>query len=153
TVHDIHFTWHKDYSETNPFSDALAVIVKDAFTSGGAQNRARTDGNTYELSNLVYYAGSMFIMRSGFQGSVRRERSFSQDNFFGEFTFSDLASYRAGKPLKYRITCCDPNFNISQTQISLFSQNDFKITRTFTLFLGARYQVQTNIRDRNNIDP
>ena len=153
TVHDIHFIWHKEHSRTNPFSNALAIIVKDAFTSGGAQNRSSIDGNTYEFSNLIYFAGEKFTMRSGFQGLHRREHLVSEDNFFGEFTFSDLASFQAGKPLKYRITCCEPSFDMSQTQASFFSQNDFKLTRTFTLMLGARYQVQTNILDRNNVDP
>jgi hypothetical protein len=153
TVHDVHFTWRKEHSETNPFSNALAIIVKDAFTSGGAQNRSRTIGNTYEFSNLIYFAGDKLTMRSGFQGLHRREHLVSEDNFFGEFTFSDLASFRAGKPLKYRITCCNPSFDMSQTQASFFSQNDFKLTRTFTLMLGARYQLQTNIHDLNNVDP
>ena len=143
----------KIISERNPFSNALAITVKDAFDGGGAQNRNRTDGNTYEFSNLIYFAGEKLTMRSGFQGWHRRERSLSEDNFFGEFTFSDLASYRAGKPLKYRITCCDPLFEMSQRQTAFFSQNDFKLTRTFTLMLGARYQLQTNIHDRNNVDP
>ena len=136
-----------------PSAMLLAIMVKDAFKGGGAQNRNRTDGNTYELSNLIYFAGEKLTMRSGFQGWHRRESSLSQDNFFGEFTFSDLASYRAGKPLKYRITCCDPLFRMSQTQVAFFSQNDFKLTNTFTLMLGARYQLQTNIHDRNNVDP
>jgi hypothetical protein len=153
TVHDIRFIWRRDHSERNPLSNALAITVKDAFDSGGAQNRNQVDGNTYELSNLIYFAGEKLTMRSGFQGWHRRERSLSEENFYGEFTFSDLASFRAGKPLKYRITCCDPLFNFSQTQVALFSQNDFKLTRTFTLMLGARYQVQTNVHDRNNLDP
>jgi hypothetical protein len=153
TVHDLHFNWHRDHSETNPFSNALAITVKDAFSGGGAQNKSRVDGNTYELSNLIYYAGDTLTMRSGFQGWHRRELSISEENFYGEFTFSDLASYRAGKPLKYRITCCEPSFEMSQTQVALFSQNDFKLTKTFTLMLGARYQIQTNIHDRNNLDP
>jgi hypothetical protein len=153
TVHDVRFIWRKDHSETNPFSNALATIVKDAFTGGGAQNKNRTDGNEYELSNLIYFAGEKLTMRSGFQGWHRRMRSISEDNFFGEFTFSDLASYRAGKPLKYRVTCCDPLFKLSQTQIGLFSQNDLKLTKTFTLMLGVRYQMQTNTIDRNSVDP
>jgi len=153
TVHDVRFIWHKEHSETNPFSNAVAIIVKDAFTRGGAQNRGRVDGNTYEFSNLIYFAGEKLTMRSGFQGLHRRERLLSEENFFGEFTFSDLASFQAGKPLKYRITCCDPLFELSQTHASFFSQNDFKLTRTFTLMLGARYQVQTNIHDPNNVDP
>src|SRR6185369_9557531 len=56
-------------------------------------------------------------------------------------------------PLKYRITCCEPLYKMSQTQVGFFSQNDLKLTRTFTLMLGARYQIQTNIHDRNNFDP
>jgi hypothetical protein len=153
TVHDIHAIWRKDHGETIPFSNALAIIVKDAFTGGGAQNRKRIDGNTYELSNLIYFAGDTLTMRAGFQGWHRRERLFSEDNFSGEFTFSDLASFRAGRPLKYRITCCDPTFSASQTQAAFFWQNDFKLSNTFTLMLGARYQAQTNVRDRNNFDP
>jgi hypothetical protein len=153
SVHDVRFKWHSDHSETNPASNALAITVKDAFSGGGAQNRTQIDGDTYELSNLIYYAGEKLTMRSGIQAWHRRERFFSEDNFFGEFTFSDLASYRAGKPAKYRITCCDPLFRMNQTQVAFFSQNDFKLTNTFTLMLGARYQVQSNTGERNNFDP
>jgi hypothetical protein len=153
TVHDVRFKLTRDHSERNPGSTAVAIIVKDAFTGGGAQNRTRNDTDTYELSNLIYFAGETLTMRVGVQAWHRRLTSFSEDNFFGEFTFSDLASYRAGRPLKYRITCCDPLFRMSQTQLGLFSQNDLKLTRTFTLMLGARYQIQTNIHDRNNFDP
>ena len=153
TVHDIRFIWRQDHSETNPFSNATGIIVKDAFTGGGAQNQSRVDGNEYELSNLIYFTGEKLTMRSGFQMLHRRERSISEENFHGEFTFSDLASYRAGTPLQYRVTCCDPWFKLSHTQVGLFSQNDFKLSNTFTLMLGVRYQIQTNIRDRNNVDP
>jgi hypothetical protein len=153
TVHDIHFKWHQDHSERNPISNTLAIIVKDAFTSGGAQNLNRIDGNTFEFSNLVYYAGDKWTMRTGIQSWHRRLTSYSQENFFGEFTFSDLASYRLGKPIKYRITCCEPAFEMSQIQLGVFSQNDFKLTNRFTVMLGLRYQVQTNIHDRDDIDP
>jgi hypothetical protein len=153
TVHDLRFKWTKNHSERTPFSNALAIIVKDAFTSGGSQNRNVTDGNIYDFSNLVYFAGEKLTMRSGFQGSHRRDVSLSEDNFFGEFTFSDLASYAAGKPLKYRITCCNPLFEMSQTKVAFFSQNDFKLTKTFTLMVGTRFQYQTDLNDHNNIDP
>src|SRR5262249_20652682 len=153
TVHDIHFSWKKDHAETIPSSNALAIIVKDAFEVGGAQNHNRSNTDTYEFSNLVYFAGDMLTMRSGLQGTYLRRASLSEDNFYGEFVFSDLASYRAGRPLKYRITCCDPNYTISQTQVAFFFQNDFKVSKTFSLMLGLRYQIQTNIHDRNNFDP
>ena len=153
TVHDIRFIWRQDHSETNPFSNAQTIIVKDAFTGGGAQNEREVDGNEYELSNLIYFVGEQLTMRSGFQMLHRNDRSISKDNFYGEFTFSDLASYRASTPLHYRVTCCDPLFELNRTQLSLFSQNDFRVSNTFTLMLGVRYLAQTNIRDRGNLDP
>ena len=153
TVHDIRVIWRKDHSETNPLSNATGIVVQDAFTGGGAQNQRRVDGNEYELSNLIYFTGERVTTRSGFQMLHRSERSISEENFYGEFTFSDLASYRAGTPLHYRVTCCDSVFELSRTQLSLFSQNDFKLSNTFTLMLGVRYQVQSNVNDRGNVDP
>ena len=152
-VHDVRFAWHRDHSETIPASNALAINVKDAFSGGGAQNHSRLDGDTYELSNLIYFSGERLTMRSGVQALHRREDSLTEDNFFGEFTFSDLASFDAGSPLKYRVTCCEPAFEISQTELGLFSQNDLKLSDTFTLMLGLRYQLQSNVPDHNNVDP
>ena len=153
TVHEIGLKWSKSHSETIPFSNAPAITVRGAFESGGAQNLKRIDRDTYELSNLAYFAGERLTMRAGAQAWHMRQHLFSEEGFFGEFTFSDLASYGAGTPLQYRVGCCDPKFEMSQTQVALFSQNDFRLSNTFTLMLGARYQMQTNIRDRNNFDP
>ncbi len=153
TVHEVNLRWSKSHSETIPFSNAQAITVKGAFDAGGAQNLKRVNRSTYELSNLVYFAGEKLTMRGGVSAWNMRQRIFSEEDFFGEFTFSDLTSFRAGTPLQYRVRCCDPLFEMSQTQVALFSQNDFRLSNTFTLMLGARYQVQTNIRDCNNFDP
>ena len=153
TVHDVSFRLNKEHSETNPFSNAPRIDVKGAVEAGGAQNQSRNDRDIYELSNLVYFAGDTLTMRSGVQAWHMRQSINSEEDFFGAFTFSDLASYRAGRPLQYSRKCCDPLFEMSQTQVALFSQNDFRLTNTFTLMLGVRYQIQTNIRDRNNFDP
>ncbi len=153
TVHEVSLKLSQSHSETIPFSNATAITVRGAFDAGGAQNLKRTDRNTYELSNLVYFAGDTLTMRAGVQAWHMRQSVYSEENFFGEFTFSDLESFHAGTPLQYRVRCCDPLFKMSQTQVALFSQNDFRLSNTLTLMLGARYQVQTNIHDRNNFDP
>src|SRR5262249_46343771 len=46
-----------------------------------------------------------------------------------------------------------PAFNLSQTKLAFFSQNDLKLSRTFTLLLGLRYMYQADLDDLNNIDP
>jgi hypothetical protein len=152
-VHDVHFILRRDRSETVPFSNAPAIIVKDAFTGGGAQNQALSIGTEYQVSNLIYYAGDKLTMRSGFQGWQRRQHTDSHDNFYGEWTYSDLASYLAGKPLKYRITCCEPYTNLTLTQLGWFTQNDIKLTKQFTLMLGLRYQRESVIRNPDQWNP
>src|SRR5206468_258522 len=98
-------------------------------------------------------SGEKLTNRSGVQTYYRREQTFDQSNFFGEFTFSSLDSYIAGRPVKYRITCCDPLFNTDVLTTALFSQNDIKVSRTFTLMLGTRYFYQTRIPDYKQFDP
>ena len=68
TVHEVNLKWSKSHSETIPFSNAPAINVRGAFDSGGAQNLQRTNRNTYELSNLVYFAGDTLTMRAGGPG-------------------------------------------------------------------------------------
>jgi TonB dependent receptor-like, beta-barrel len=153
TVHDVRFIWRRDRSDTVPFSNAPAVIVKDAFTGGGVQNQELQVGNEYELSNLIYFAGDKLTMRTGFQGWQRRQHAIAHGNFYGEWTFSDLASYRAGKPLKYRITYGDPSSKLNLTQLGWFSQNDLKLTKTFTLMLGLRYQRESDIYHKDQWNP
>src|SRR5437588_26769 len=50
-------------------------------------------------------------------------------------------------------TCTSYGERIMPTPIGLFSQNDIKFTKTFTVMLGLRYQMQTNIYDKDSWDP
>jgi hypothetical protein len=152
-VYETTFEFRRDHSETNPYTNAVAINVLDAFNGGGGQNRSEVTAGTYNLSNLFYHSSEKLTLRTGFSSSYRRERSLSETNFIGEFTFSDLESYRAGKPLKYKVTVGNPLLEMSQLQLGIFSQQDMRLTNRFTLMLGLRYQNQTNISDHNNVDP
>jgi outer membrane receptor protein involved in Fe transport len=140
-------------SETVPFSSALRVNVLDAFSSGGAQNRADSTGRDYDFTNLFTRLGEVVTMRAGIQGRYRKNRSFSESNFGGTFTFSTLESYVAGRPLNYRETQGNPLLEVDQLEGSIFFQNDWKVTPRLTLMLGSRYEVQSNVSDYNNIAP
>lgn len=153
TVHETKFAWRKDTSETNPISNGVAINVLDSFNGGGGQNHTETDARVYEFGNLLYHSGETLTLRSGFSGSYRRENSINENNVIGEFTFSDLASYRSGKPVQYRVTRGNPLLQMSQLQVALFLQNDWRVTNRFTVFSGLRYEDQTNLSDHNNIDP
>jgi hypothetical protein len=153
TVYETSFQFRREHSETNPYTDGVAINVLDAFNGGGAQNRSEVTARSYDFSNLLYHAGEKLTLRSGVSGEYRRERSLNESNFTGEFSFSDLESYRLGIPFKYRVTRGDPRLELSQLQIGVFSQQDLRLTNRFTLMLGLRYQDQTNISDHGNFDP
>ena len=153
TVHDTRFGWKKERSETNPISTGVAINVLDAFNGGGGQNHSETDATVYEFGNLLHHVGEKVTLRTGFNGLYHRETSLTENNTIGEFLFSDLESFRLGRPFQYRVTRGDPFLKINQLEIAAFLQTDLRLTNRFTLFLGLRYEDQTNLSDHNNIDP
>jgi hypothetical protein len=140
-------------SETIPLSDAVQINVLDAFSAGGAQNRSSATRQDYEFSSLYTRLGETLTVKAGVEGVYQRNESFSEENFGGSFTFSNLSSYLAGQPLNYRVTRGNPLLEASQFEVSFFMQNDIKLSPRATLMAGVRYDAQTNLDARDNIAP
>jgi TonB dependent receptor len=136
-----------------PFSDAIKVDVADTFNSGGAQNRYKDNNRTYEFGNLYTRLGQILTIKTGLEGQYRQNDTFSETNFGGTFTFPNLDAFVSGIADTYRLARGNPSQQTSQLELSGFLQNDFAITRQFTLMLGGRYDTQTNLSDRNNFSP
>ncbi len=153
TIHEARLNIHSTGEETIPFSEALRINVLDAFESGGAQNRYERTGRDYDFSSLYTRLGEKVTIRAGSQGRYRTNRSLSETNFGGTFTFSTLDAYLAGRPLNYRVTQGNPLLEVNQLETSFFLQNDWKVSPRLTLMLGTRYDVQTNMSDYNNFGP
>jgi hypothetical protein len=153
SIFETRFNVTSSHDETKPFSDATRINVLDAFSSGGAQNRSENTRRDYDFSNLYTRLGEKLTMRAGTEGRYRTNGSFSQSDFGGTFTFSSLDSFRAGKPLTYRVTRGHPLLQTDQLELSFFLQNDWKVSPRLTLMLGTRYDAQTNLRDHNNWAP
>ncbi len=151
-LYETRFNYTDSYSQTTPDTSGLRINVLDAFSSGGAQNRAETRGRTYDFSNLFTRLGESMTIKTGMQGAYRQSRALSENNFLGTFTFSSLEDYRTGRPLNYRVNRGNPLINTNQLELAFFIQDDIKLTPQLTLMYGSRYEIQTNIRDPNNID-
>src|ERR1700681_226207 len=90
-------------SETDtPTSLAPAIVVLNAFSSGGAQYQgARVDTQT-EVADVVtlpvgtkqVWRGGLLLWHGGYNSSITT-------NAGGTFTFSSLAAYLAGQPMTY----------------------------------------------------
>jgi hypothetical protein len=152
-IYETRFNWSGTRDKSIPATEGLRINVLDAFSSGGAQNRTENRNQNYDFSNLYTRLGEKVTVKAGAAVTYRKLRSFSANNFAGTFTFSSLDAYREGRPINYRVNRGDPLIELNQLELSLFFQNDVKLSPRFTLMYGARYEVQTNLTDRNNFDP
>ncbi len=153
SVYETRVMFQKNDNHLVPVSSAVGVNVLDAFRDGGAQERNDQAGQTIQFGNLLYRTGEKAILRMGVDGRYRRQHNRTESNFNGEFTFSNLESYRNGAPLKFKITRGDPVVRFTQLEMAYFVQNDYRLTKRLALFYGVRYEHQTNLEDGNNVDP
>jgi len=152
-VQDISFDFNSNFQNIVPATDGRLINVLGAFNGGGAPFRGWNDNSYFSMSSLWIYSGNRWIIRTGgnFQHLSTNERN--ENNFLGTFTFSDLDSFREGRPILYTETRGDPLLVNSQTEWSVFFQNEFEVTDRITLFFGLRYEHQSNLDDYNNLDP
>jgi hypothetical protein len=153
SIFENRFKLSGSHEETIPLVEAQRINVLDAFSSGGAQNNSETTGRTYDFGSLYTRLGEKWTTKSGIEGIFRDDRTISTANFGGTYTFSSLNAYRSGRPISYRISRGEPLLDTSQLELSFFMQNDLKVTPRLTFMYGLRYDVQTNLRDRNNFGP
>src|SRR5262249_43972185 len=80
-VHEVRFQYSHDTNRQTPHTTAVAINVLDTFNAGGSQNNSSNDNRETEFGNLLMYSGSKWTVKMGTQGVVRRNQSFSQNNF------------------------------------------------------------------------
>lgn len=153
SIYESRFALNGNHSATTPLTDSVRINVLDAFSSGGAQNTSDDRSRTYDFSNLYTRLGEKLTIKTGMEGTYRDERSLSTGNFGGTYTFSNLDAYLAGAPLNYRVNRGAPFLRTTQLELSFFMQDDLKLTPQLTLMFGGRYDLQTNLTDRNNLSP
>lgn len=153
TMYETVLSYSTTDSATDSVTKAVAVDVLDAFRSGGAGRQQSRRSRSYAFSNLLWYEGNQFTVKTGMEVSRWGFSSVSEDGFMGRFTFSSLDTYRAGQPLTYSVTRGNPNLDVRQTELGAFVQTDWRVNPRLTLFTGLRYEWQTNVDDVNNLDP
>ncbi len=142
-------------SETDtPESTAQAVVVLNAFSSGGAQFEGTRVDTQLEVSDVVTRpVGTKQVLRGGATLWHVGYDSSLTSNAGGTFTFSSLDTYLSGTPMTYtqRLgsgVCC---FGV--TQLSLWAQDDIAISKTLQVALGLRQESETRLSRAVNLGP
>ena len=142
-------------SETTFTSDteAAAVRVNDAFTTGGAQMRGGRRSTTFELASDLDYVRGNHSWRAGLLLEGGRYHSDDTSNYLGTYTFASLADYAAGLPSLYTRRIGDPTLTYTNVQAGVYVQDDWRVRRSLLFSAGVRYGLQTHVGDALNVSP
>ena len=135
--------------------NAPAIVVLDAFSSGGAGVNNHTSTRRYMFADdLDFSPNRKHAMRAGFMLEGGNYDTFDLGNTNGTFTFSSLAAYLAGRPLQYtqkQVNVSDTTYN--HYQLGLYWQDDIKVNKAFSYSVGVREEMQAHISDKLNLMP
>ncbi len=159
TVNEARFQYIRRRSSEESDGTSPTIRVLDAFTGGGANiGLAFSNEDRYEFQNYTSFLFDRHSIKIGGRVRYSRVLDASPNNFAGTFTFTSLEQYRDAilgnaVPTQFTIAGGDPQAGVSQTDIGIFAQEDWRVNRELTLSFGLRYENQTNISSNNNFAP
>jgi hypothetical protein len=140
-------------SSTRSALEAPTIQVADAFTSGGQQRAGGSRTRTVTFGSDLDYVRGIHSFRTGVAVEGGWYLSDDTTNYLGTYTFESLEAYEAGRPRSYTRRVGDPTIRYVNVQGAFYVQDDIRVRQNLTLSPGVRYEVQTHVRDYNNVGP
>ncbi|HET7217304.1 MAG TPA: carboxypeptidase regulatory-like domain-containing protein, partial [Vicinamibacterales bacterium] len=147
------FQSRRQSSASASLTDAPALMVLDAFNTGGAQVGGGRDGTDFEIATDLDYAVGRHSARAGFLFEGGRYRSDEVRNSGGTFTFASLDAYDAGTPTTFTQRSGDPLVKYGHAQFGWYVQDDVRVARSLSMSFGLRHEIQTHTDDYLNFAP
>ncbi|MDT5120718.1 MAG: hypothetical protein QOC96_200 [Acidobacteriota bacterium] len=152
---------HNSTSQTGD-NTIPTIIVNDAFTGGGSQiGLSFNKESRWELQN--YWTATVagkHVFRFGARLRGVHITDVSRNNFGGTFVFTTLTQYQQALqhvpgaiPTQFTLSGGGPQAEVSQTDLGLFFQDEWRVRPNLTLTYGARYETQSNISSHFNFAP
>ena len=153
SLNELRVQFSQQTTAASSASDLPAVIVIDAFSSGGAGvlNQGSTRG--LEIADNLDFTRGKHAMRAGVLLETGAYSNVDSRNAAGTFTFGSLDSYLAGTPDSFTQRLGDARTAFSQYQLGLYWQDDVRLNRSLAVSYGVREEVQSHVGDRVNIMP
>jgi hypothetical protein len=138
---------------TRSASDAPAVIVLNAFSAGGAQLDSSRRIGGLQAEDDLDFALRKHSLRAGMSLDAEKFRSDELNNATGTFTFASLGAFSAGRPTTFAQRTGDPRVDFTQYQFGWYVQDDFRVSKSFSLNFGVRQETQNNVHGGNGFAP
>jgi Carboxypeptidase regulatory-like domain len=154
TLNEFHVEIRDAWNNQVSVSTAPSVNVLDAFNAGGSGINTQSNQRTFNIEdNLDFTIGRKHATRVGVEVFGGRYRYFDARNAAGTFTFSSLDAYRAGTPLQFTQRIGEVHTSFTAYQAAVYWQDDIRTTRTLTISVGIRQEMQSLIADKLNLMP
>lgn len=144
-----------NWQETNlnSLSQTPAIIVLNAFSSGGAGLQSERRSREIEIVDNADFSLEQHALRAGFQFETGSYQSIELRNGNGTFTFSSLEAFLARQPNTYSKREGNAPVSLSQSQFGWYLQDDLRVKKNLSLSFGLRYEFQTHLSDYKNFAP
>lgn len=160
-INETRFQFERDRTRREGGLFAPTIVVREAFTSGGAQVLLSTnDQDRFELQNFTSWTLGQHSLKAGARVRHIRLTDVSQQNFAGTFTFASLEQYRqtllgvaGARPTQFTISAGNPEAQVTRSDFSPFVQDDWRVHPNLTISAGLRYDLQTSIGSSLNFAP
>ncbi len=172
TVNESRFQYTRTGTTTTGHSGSPTISASGAFTGGAATiNYGLNRQDSYEYQNYASLTRGTHFIKAGVRIRGALESNRADQNFNGTFSYASIDAYAAtvrglasnftmpqiiasgGGPFQYALTAGNPFVGVNQVDAAPFIQDDWRLRPNFTLSLGLRYEIQTNISDSANLAP
>jgi len=158
-VNETNFQYLHDTTNQVPLSTAVTLTVQGAFNGGGSNaGTVIDDSNHYELRNYTSIQhGTHFIIFGGRLRAVT-DANRSTTGFNGNYVFPSIEAYQtalasgAQSASQFLLTAGptattpgNPFLRISQTDIGVYVEDDWRFRPNILLSYGLRFESQSNI--------
>ncbi|MCC7010686.1 MAG: carboxypeptidase regulatory-like domain-containing protein [Acidobacteria bacterium] len=138
---------------TRSAAELPTIVVTEATTMGGAQQRGGTRTLSMSFGSDLDYVRGIHSFRTGVQIDGSSYRSDQTSNYLGTYTFENLDAYLAGRPRSYTRRIGDPEVSYRSLQAGVYIQDDIRLRKNLTLSPGIRYEAQAHLGDYLNLGP
>lgn len=153
-VNETRFQYLRTRVRQDPNSTAPSVLVQGAFQGGGSLSQVLRDNqDAYELQDLFEADRGHHSLRTGMRLRVLRDGNESSAGFNGQYIFPDVASYQAGAPTQFSVNAGQEDAVLTNSDVAVFAEDDWKITPNLTLSYGLRFESQSAIPDHSDPAP
>ena len=167
-ISEAHFQYIRTRLQQSPASGAATVTVQGVFNGGGNPAQSQTDNqDSYELQELLTVEHGAHYLRIGGRYRGARDANDTRSGYNGQFTFPDLATYQlalngetpaqifanGGETIQYNLTAGQSSAVVFTSDVGVFAEDEWKVTKNLTLDYGFRFESQSGIPDHVNPAP